>query len=280
MRDEILSIIGNLSEEHYNEIKNMLEKYNNKTPKEFYYKSSDHFYFTCRKYIMNKKLIDVRAIEVSLRSICDALYDFSFKNYNKISQRYLRYPTFCFTYLLKKSNDIEELYNAITYSKTILNDYKELISTDLDEIIDNAEEYEMYIDYKNLQNKSEFEPLIYMNKYWDSKNKIYKEYKREFIDNLVTLLNQSGLYKLYDEEKNLIYIGKSYDLGNRILSSINERKASYYDYCVINNKVDTDIYEIYYISKYKPVLNKVSKNDDKCTIKLEELKFSDIRYIF
>jgi excinuclease UvrABC nuclease subunit len=83
-----------------------------------------------------------------------------------------------------------------------------------------------------------------------------------------------------DETKQLVYIGKSYNLGSRISTSIKERKAHYFSYSIVDNKVDTDIYEIYYIAKFKPILNGTSKNEDYPTIVLQELEFTEPMYIY
>jgi hypothetical protein len=90
------------------------------------------------------------------------------------------------------------------------------------------------------------------------------------------LLNKSGIYRLYDGNKRMVYVGKSYDLGNRILNSAKERKASYYSYSLVDNKADADLYEIYYISTEKPLLNKQSNNIDIPSLKFPSLEFSKL----
>ena len=85
---------------------------------------------------------------------------------------------------------------------------------------------------------------------------------------------------MYDHTKSLIYIGKSYHLWKRILSSCLERRALYCSYTIIGNKADTDIYEMYYISKLKPLENGTGKTDDSPTIILPELEFFPLTQVY
>ena len=86
-----------------------------------------------------------------------------------------------------------------------------------------------------------------------------------------------GIYKLYDVDKNLLYIGKSVNLSSRLLGSSMERKAYFYSYAEVNSKSDLNIYEYYYISMCKPPLNVEGVYDDVLSVHLPELKFSDIK---
>lgn len=92
---------------------------------------------------------------------------------------------------------------------------------------------------------------------------------QEFINTLESLTNVHGLYFLYDENKNLIYIGKSKNLGSRILNSVKERQGFYLKYKLPLTKSDTNILELYYISKLKPVLNSESKEVDDTTFEID-----------
>jgi hypothetical protein len=90
------------------------------------------------------------------------------------------------------------------------------------------------------------------------------------------LPNLPGVYFLYDSRKNLIYIGKSYRLSERIAISAKERKSEFFKYSITKTCFDADLYEIYYIAKFRPRLN-VSKwhGNDLTTINLPDLKFSE-----
>lgn len=100
------------------------------------------------------------------------------------------------------------------------------------------------------------------------KNKDYKPTK-ELIETLENLIYIHGLYFLYDENKELIYIGKSKNLGSRIFQSIKVRQGFYFKYKLPQTKSDTNILELYYISKYKPSLNSESNEDDNTTIDID-----------
>lgn len=104
----------------------------------------------------------------------------------------------------------------------------------------------------------------------------------EFIDELNGLILVHGLYFLYNENKELIYIGKSKNLSERIPASVKERKAHYLKYKLTNTMSDTNILELYYIAKFKPALNRDSKEIDDTSIEInysfkEESDFIKIR---
>ena len=81
----------------------------------------------------------------------------------------------------------------------------------------------------------------------------------------------SGIYYLYDDNRKLIYIGKSNNLLERVISSANIKSKSYFARCsFIENMSDMDIYEIYLISIYKPILNKDCIRNDITTISIKE----------
>jgi excinuclease UvrABC nuclease subunit len=100
------------------------------------------------------------------------------------------------------------------------------------------------------------------------------------IDDLESIKGKCGIYKLYDHELKLIYIGKSYKLGQRIVTSGRSRFASYYSYAIAETKTDTDIYELYYIGIEKPPFNTSSVHKDKPTVAMPELKFTEVKPIF
>jgi|GEM_PF-3825730 len=93
--------------------------------------------------------------------------------------------------------------------------------------------------------------------------------------NLSDLFDKCGVYFIYNDERELIYIGKSSNLQERIVSSLSERRGTYYRYVLTNTAIDASIYEAYYISKHKPIKNVQYKFDGECTIKLDELEKSE-----
>jgi len=112
---------------------------------------------------------------------------------------------------------------------------------------------------------------------------VYKghaELSKEFIDFVEKLEMKAGIYFLFNETKELIYIGKSINLGTRVLSSIRERGAFYVSVAFTKSKSDMHVYEPYFILKEKPLLNSEFKEFDKLTIKLEKLKKTDLLKIY
>ena len=82
-------------------------------------------------------------------------------------------------------------------------------------------------------------------------------------------MSQCGIYK-YVWNDEVIYVGKSNtDIEKRIQCHSREDKFQKYlansdvYYCFLPNEATTDIYELYYINKYRPVLNATSKYDDE-----------------
>lgn len=99
----------------------------------------------------------------------------------------------------------------------------------------------------------------------------------EFLRNMNSLSEKCGVYMFMNELKEPLYIGKSKDLSSRIPTSFSERNyPKYLKYALTKTQSDMSIYEIYYIAKYKPVLNTESNYNDALTIELPDLEFSDI----
>lgn len=97
--------------------------------------------------------------------------------------------------------------------------------------------------------------------------------------------SQSGVYKLFDSQKNLIYIGKSYNLRQRIKATTRFRlQAKYVSIMLTSYKVETDLLEVKLIKKYLPQINReviphnkfIANNCD--SINIQE-NFSELIYI-
>ncbi len=88
------------------------------------------------------------------------------------------------------------------------------------------------------------------------------------------------VYKFYNEKDNLLYVGKTTNLKNRINShSLDKywwKEVKYILYAHCNSATDMDIYEIYYINKLHPKYNKQSVNNDNFSFNLNELQFKRI----
>ena len=92
----------------------------------------------------------------------------------------------------------------------------------------------------------------------------------------------SYIYRLYDEDKNVIYVGKT--KGNPKIRVRNHFdlwsiKVRYFDYVKLD-EMNASIYEIYLINKHRPKYNRQFKFDDvKILFELPELEFCDLIYV-
>jgi hypothetical protein len=82
------------------------------------------------------------------------------------------------------------------------------------------------------------------------------EYSEEYVRFLEETKADPGVYFLYDLNKELIYIGKSYHLGSRLASSTRERKAFYIQAIKTKSEADANVLEPYYIALDRPRLNR------------------------
>ena len=86
----------------------------------------------------------------------------------------------------------------------------------------------------------------------------------------------SGIYFLYNSKKDIIYIGKSINLGSRIIQSSKEKNAKFIKIFTVKNRADLHILELYYINTYKPIFNTDCKEDEKLTININyDFKFEN-----
>ncbi|OEG61857.1 MAG: hypothetical protein BHK79_07790 [Halanaerobium sp. MDAL1] len=100
------------------------------------------------------------------------------------------------------------------------------------------------------------------------------------------------LYRLYNQNKKIIYIGKTEnDINLRIRAhfthykkhkkarSLWRYKARFFDYAELKNSAELGIYEIYLINKLKPEFNYMDKYKGEVRFSLPELEFEDIKPI-
>lgn len=233
------------------------------------YINYDQFIDTCRNcigYNFDLNKIFTPKIRLYLKDI----YYITEKYLDKIEENNLHLPTGSTIFNLK----YPKKYNWKQFQESIEKSYNIAIK------------YEECFLQTNYENTKLFEEL-YNNhkKFIADKENLLKGTNLILIDNLEPVFKairrKTGIYKLYNKNKKLIYIGKSINLENRLVTSAKDKKAYYFKYTLINNKPDTDIYEIYYIAKFKPEKNKEFNDSDKQpTIKLPELKFSNLYQIF
>jgi len=161
---------------------------------------------------------------------------------------------------IKKYNIISKLKDAEGW-KILVNpifNSKGIISKELFDLFEKEIEKD-YSYYKYIQLKSKFykieDPIIASN---------YPEMCN----------NISGIYRLYKNNK-IIYIGKSVDIKKRLYTHNKEKDMDEFDFTILDNESDKNIYELYYIDKYKPLYNKDCLEESISSIKLEELVFSN-----
>lgn len=94
-----------------------------------------------------------------------------------------------------------------------------------------------------------------------------------FVNSCLERFQVAGVYIFWKDDK-IMYVGKSIDLSQRILSSFDEKRKSGINYCSIINcpiVADAHILEVVLITELKPPLNKDCMCDDT-----SETFFSDL----
>ena len=111
---------------------------------------------------------------------------------------------------------------------------------------------------------------------------VKKEIEKIYVVNEIDIdyKNKYGLYFIYDEEEDLVYIGKSSScLLTRSFQSVKERNVlsfSRIEFRECNAKSDIAIYESYYISIHKPKFNSDLVFEDMPSVTLPELNVSKV----
>jgi hypothetical protein len=90
-----------------------------------------------------------------------------------------------------------------------------------------------------------------------------------------------GLYFLYNLRKELIFIGKSTNLGQKLVEAIWDKNVDgYVSVAHTKSKSDIHLYEPYYIIKEKPMLNSDEIEADELTQELAPLEKSGLVKIY
>ena len=167
------------------------------------------------------------------------------------------------------NEDYSDVKNYMKFASSLINQYRIFVRA---------------INNNNVKSDNPCMNLIFRKNTFEIsdfiKQKIEKNVTDGFVRDMESIKNDSGVYFLYDRKMKLIYVGKSIRLGERIVSSIGERKAHYYEYAKTKTKSDTNVYESYYISKLKPKKNVEGKYPDKLTVELPCIRDRDIRSIY
>ena len=97
--------------------------------------------------------------------------------------------------------------------------------------------------------------------------------KKEILLTSKRLPDEPGVYFIFDQNKNLIYVGKSDNLSVRIRGSLHERKGRFFKFAVTESSAGALIYEMFYIHKFQPKLNCIKYND--LNFNMPDLIFTD-----
>jgi len=115
--------------------------------------------------------------------------------------------------------------------------------------------------------------LIIANEFYEGSNYDVRYGSWGFSTSMLKVLqftqNKCGVYKLFDRDKNLIYIGKSYTLNVRLASSIKEQQAYFLKYMITDTQADANLLEQFFISEERPKNNNMGLTFDKLTVEVK-----------
>lgn len=241
----------------------------------FEFKNADHLYFYCRKALINKDIdFDGMSVDLNnrLNNMTDDFYVLEEDFKQDIFERSIRKPVGQLTWIIRthKNHNFRSLMDELTnlYGKFVqmITDlpYEYVMDPDVrkgnkDIFVDRDVTDFLYLDVEEIEGRRTCE---------------------HFQKDMKKVRRMPGVYFLYNNKKTIIYIGKSNTLGERIPSSIRERKAFRYSYAITETASDAGVYEMYFIAKFKPKLNTDGKYPDKTTIELPELELTDIEKVF
>ena len=202
--------------------------------------------------------------------IINKIYDFTINNLETFLNKGLKYPTDYFSerckYLRKSGQRI--FINTTDSFENVSKVYLSLFDKPREELVNY---------YLNDILLYQYDKRLGLHKNDRRGINNYSKCNHHYLIDLDSIVDNYGIYRLYDDDGELVYIGKSYKLGKRIQTSLHERNCKSYDYCVLDTKEKADLYEIYYISKLKPKYNVTDINADISELILEELKFSETK---
>lgn len=94
-------------------------------------------------------------------------------------------------------------------------------------------------------------------------------------------INKAGLYFLFNLDKELLFIGKSVNLGETFLNTIYDRNIDgYISLAYTKSRSDIHVYEPYYIINEKPLLNYSLLENDNLSVNLEPLEVTPLVKIY
>lgn len=202
--------------------------------------NSRHYYNLINKLLSSKKF-KIDGLEIATERV------FSYYQYEKLLKKLgFRSPTFTMYYLIKNCDDINKILN-------IISDFIKMHS-EIAMIVKDYENatlnYSLELVYKYLSDE-------YFEKRKINWSEIYN-YDEKFIQYTNSLVNISGVYFIFNQKEELVYVGKSKNLSDRVFASISERRnydPYYIRFFKTKNICDANILEPFFISKFKPIAN-------------------------
>ena len=149
-------------------------------------------------------------------------------------------------YYYNSHNFIENLITFYKEKRYLSNKQLECLKSSINILYDKEQKYkEKYNDF-NLIDRYDFE--LHKNK--------FLFYTKEIINVLEKIINKFGVYFIHNENEEIIYVGKSVNLGSRIKGSLEDKKGFGFSCLATKTHIDACLLEIYYIAKYNPIFNK------------------------
>jgi hypothetical protein len=222
--------------------------------KVFRWEGYSHFENTAKKYI--KQSIGPEFLVPELIDLCERIYSFEARIMDDVDNGH---------YLLPSGVFISELKRVKTPQKFFL----------------------FYNHWKNVVQSAHYEgfkvnPSINSGTYINPKKHLSDLVEKYNTENTYPFLRSDeipflpGVYFLYGKDKELLYIGKSYCLAQRVYSSAAERRGVYYARIMIcAERADADIIEPYCIAMHTPPLNTAYSGVGKPSFRIETPELSD-----
>lgn len=236
----------------------------------YVYESEFHVFNIIKKALNDKNILITESQKDVLEKIINTAWDIQSDHYKLgiLVKHNTHYPVNSLTWWAF-DGDFTNASNYIKFAGNFIDQFKLLFKC---EEINDVDRENPYLNMVFRENNFKIRDFI--------KNRIEGKVNDDFVKEMSKLQHKHGVYFLYNGEKDIIYIGKSTNLGERIVSSIGERNAMFYEYALTESCSDAGVYEMYYISLLKPDLNVDGKHYDELTIKLRCIRDEKIYPIF
>lgn len=230
------------------------------------FETAKHMFYYARK-MFTSRTREVAFGEENFEKLCTYIYQSATEHKDKMINKGVVITKFDEKFTYKLYEMLEEGNNNLEIEKFIRKFVKELLK--LQEYLEGNNQLQNVLDEEFAEEYfiASLEPMSV----WG------KEFSGEFEKDFKMYARSYGIYFIYDENEELIYIGKSKNLFERLANSLRERGGDKYSFALTETKSDYHLYEIYYIAKLEPKLNVDSAEQDELTVTLPELEFSEIK---